>query len=143
MSKELQNTPEMLTYWQSTQDIEITVYPQYIAEHSEPEMGIYSFIYTVTVENSSDATVQLLRRHWHVYSGGVLYTEVQGDGVVGEQPVLQPGDGFQYSSGSVIKDPVGSMRGVYTFKEIATRGKSRIFDVAIPNFDLMCPFLIH
>jgi len=127
------------TYSEITRNIRVSVRPQFLDEHSEPERGVYVFAYTITVENFGLETVQLLRRHWVVNSGSALYTEVRGDGVVGEQPVLACGDSFTYTSTSMIKDPVGSMQGNYLFQ--AEDGNS--FDVVIPQFDLVFPDSIH
>jgi ApaG protein len=128
-----------LSYTETTQGIRITVFPQFISSESSPIDGIYVFAYMVAIENNTEGTVQLLRRHWVVSSGTAVYTEVRGDGVVGEQPVLEPGEAFQYSSGCVIKDPFGSMHGSYTFQN----GAKHQFEVEIPRFDLICPHLIH
>ncbi len=130
---------EMQTYTEETGGIKITVHPQYLSEHSSTTEQEYAFAYTVTIENHSNKTVQLLSRHWYVSSGGVPITEVVGDGVVGEQPILQPGEGFQYTSGTVIKDSVGSMYGTYTFCD----DNGEAFDVVIPRFDLIDPQVIH
>ena len=128
-----------LSYTATTRDIRVTVVPHYLAAESDPVRGEYAFAYTVTIENFGEDTVQLLRRHWLVNSGGALFTEVKGDGVVGEQPVLGQGEGFQYMSGSVIRDPVGSMHGSYTF----ATNDGKFFEVTIPRFDLMCPTSLH
>ena len=130
---------EELTYTEITEGIRISVYPEYLPEHSAPEEKLYAHSYTVMIENMSVRPVQLVSRHWYVYSAGALLTEVEGDGVVGEQPELKPGETFQYTSSSVIHDPVGNMHGAYTFSD--DLGDS--FEVSIPKFDLMYPELIH
>lgn len=122
-----------------SQGIRVTVQPEYLEEHSQPGKNSYAFAYTVTIENLSGETVQLLKRHWIVSSGGAEYMQVKGDGVVGEQPVLESQDGFRYSSGTVIKDPVGSMHGSYTFRT----QEGGQFEVSIPRFDLIYPHLVH
>lgn len=129
----------VLAYSETTKDVRITVYPQYLEEESESTKNVYAFAYTITIENHSAERVQLLRRHWIISSGGAQYNEVHGDGVVGEQPLLQPGHAFQYTSGAVIKDPVGSMHGSYTFRI----DDGELIDVAIPHFDLLVTTLIH
>ncbi|MBL7661433.1 Co2+/Mg2+ efflux protein ApaG [bacterium] len=129
----------LFSYSLTTNDIRITVFPQFVPNQSDPSRHEYAYAYTVRIENVSKETVQLMRRHWFVFSGGVLYTEVQGDGVVGEQPVIGPGQGFEYSSGCVIPDPVGSMHGTYTL----TTGAGESIDVDIPRFDLIYPELVH
>lgn len=135
MEKEL----SLFTYSEITRNIRVSVIPTYSAEHSDPDRGVYVFSYTVTIENFGLDSVQLVRRHWYVVSGGALYTEVSGDGVVGEQPVLGCGEVYEYTSSSVIKDPVGSMYGNYTF--LAEDGQE--FAVVIPQFDLIFPDSVH
>jgi len=130
---------DAVTASETTNEIRVTVYPEYLEDHSEPGKSNYAFAYTVTIENLGEKTVQLLRRHWIVNSGGAEYMQVKGDGVVGEQPVLESGDGFRYSSGTVIKDPVGAMHGSYTFR----LDNGEVFDVSIPRFDLIYPHLLH
>lgn len=126
-------------YTETTNGIRVTVIPEYLPDESEPEREQFGFAYTVTIENGSPSTVQLLRRHWVVFSGGNFLTEVKGDGVVGMQPVLSPGDVFRYSSGSVITDPVGAMQGSYAFVD----EQGNPLDVTIPHFDLVCPDFLH
>lgn len=128
-----------LVFSEMTRDIRVTVVPEFLDEHSDPAKHVYAFAYTVTIENLSGGTVQLLKRHWFVNSGGVEYTQVKGDGVVGEQPVLESNDGFRYTSGTVIKDPVGTMSGTYTFAD----AEGMHFEVVIPRFDLIYPHLLH
>lgn len=130
---------EELVFVETTRDIRVTVMPEFLEDHSDPDRNVYAFAYTVTIENLSPATVQLISRHWIVNSGGAEYTQVKGDGVVGEQPVLEANDGFRYTSGTVIKDPVGSMQGTYTF----TGSEGSQFNVTIPRFDLLYPHLLH
>lgn len=137
--KVMDKSEVMLSYTETTRDVRVTVFPQFLEGESSPENRIYAFAYTITIENFSSETVQLLSRHWLINSGGANYTEVRGDGVVGEQPVLEFGDAFQYVSGAVIKDPVGSMHGTYTFR--GETGEN--FEVVIPKFDLIYPKLIH
>ena len=138
---ENEKVERLLTYALTTEDISITVFPQYIDEQSTPEENIYSFAYTILIQNLGTKTVQLLSRHWYVHSAGALYMEVKGEGVVGVQPFLEPGEAYQYTSGSVIKDPVGSMYGIYTFRTVGNQEESgnEQFEVEIPKFDLMCP----
>lgn len=127
------------SYSATTDNIRVTVFPDYLEDESEPAQSHYSFAYTVIVENLGSSKVQLIRRHWIVLSGGAQYAEVKGDGVVGLQPVIEPGEGFQYTSGSVIKDPFGSMLGWYTFQDES----GQVFDVEIPSFNLVCAYMIH
>ena len=130
---------EAVTVSEITNNVRITVCPEYLEEHSEPNRASYAFSYTITIENIGDHTVQLLRRQGVVNSGGAEFLQVKGDGVVGEQPVLEANDGFRYSSGTVIKDPVGTMHGFYTFRS----EDGTYFEVTIPRFDLIYPHLLH
>jgi ApaG protein len=135
----MEKTAQTLSYSATTHDIRITAYPQFLENESNPARNIYSFAYTITIENYGEELVQLLSRHWSISSGGLPYSEVKGEGVVGQQPYLKPGEGFQYTSGSVIKDPVGSMQGEYTF----INSSGELFAVEIPRFDLIYPSLVH
>lgn len=106
-----------------------------IEEQSDPQNNQYAFSYTVTITNSSAQSVQLLERHWIVLSAERQIAEVVGPGVVGLQPVIEPGEQFSYTSGTVIEDPVGSMYGTYTFRSSA----GSVFQADIPKFDLLYP----
>ena len=139
MEKPMEKTEQILSYSETTNEVRITAYPQYLEGESAPPRSIYSFAYTITIENHGKELVQLLSRHWQISSGGLPYSEVRGDGVVGQQPYLKPGEGFQYTSGAVIKDPVGSMQGEYSF----INSSGELFEVSIPRFDLIYPHLIH
>jgi ApaG protein len=124
---------------QVTQGIRISVIPQYLPEQSNTEAHNYAFAYTVLITNERTDTVQLLRRHWYVFSGGELLTEVEGEGVVGAQPTLPPGESFKYASGTVIYDFVGAMVGHYTF--LHSDGSN--FNAEIPMFDLVTSMAIQ
>lgn len=132
-------------YSRITNQIRITVLPSYIAEQSDPAAKIYSFSYTIKIENLSPNTVQLLNRHWYVYSANELVAEVEGEGVIGLKPVLSPGQRFDYSSGTEIYDSIGSMRGTYEFINIDTKiinqpdRQIQSYLVEIPQFDLVYP----
>jgi len=115
------------------------VLPAALEEQSNPTANQFSFAYTITLENLGSSTVQLLERHWLVFSAGKQSSEVVGPGVVGVQPVLEQGQSFQYTSGAVIRDPIGSMRGSYTFRN----EHGEFFQVQIPEFDLVYPLVIH
>jgi ApaG protein len=126
-------------YSEVTEGIRVSVVPQELVDESNPSDQRFVFAYTVKIENEGSESVQLLERHWRIYAGGRQYGEVVGPGVVGEQPVLEPGESFQYVSSAVIDDPIGSMLGEYTFR--AATG--RFFKVTIPKFDLLYPLIIH
>lgn len=126
-------------YTLTSHDIRVSVLPQHLADSSSPGASVFAFAYNVTIENLGAGSVQLLERHWLVESAGKLVTEVVGPGVVGEQPVLEAGESFEYTSSTVIKDPVGSMYGSYTFRS----DEGKYFEVSIPRFDLLYPLVIH
>ena len=96
-----------------TRAINVDVETSYVREQSDPAEDRYVFAYTVTIRNEGGTAARLLRRHWIITDGNGDENEVRGDGVVGEQPLLEPGEGFRYTSGAVIGTPVGTMRGSY------------------------------
>jgi ApaG protein len=117
----------------------VTASPKYLAEQSDPEANQFVFVYTITVQNTGEATAKLISRHWVITDAEGKVEEVKGDGVVGEQPVLAPGEAFRYTSGCPMETPVGSMRGTYHC--VAEDGTH--FDVAIPEFVLAMPRVLH
>jgi ApaG protein len=117
----------------------IEVLPAYIKEQSDPSNNHYVFSYTVTIRNDGDQPARLLTRHWVITDGDGQVQEVQGEGVIGEQPHLQPGEGFQYTSGTFMNTPVGTMQGSYQM--VADDGKK--FDAEIPSFTLSVPNVLH
>lgn len=133
------STEDAFFYSEVTRGIKVSVRPEHVEESSDPEAEVFSFSYTVRIENLSAETVQLLERHWIIMSNGVRIAEVVGPGVVGVQPILAPGERYQYTSSAVIQDPVGSMEGSYTFKSLT----GKFFEVKIPTFDLVYPVVIH
>jgi ApaG protein len=139
MEKQKQDSEQIFPYSDTTRDIRVSVRPQHVEGNSEPENDVYTFVYTVRIENMGTESVQLLERHWLILSNGVRIAEVVGPGVVGVQPTLAPGGLHEYTSSAVIQDPVGSMEGSYTFK---TEG-GKYFDVKIPKFDLLYPIMLH
>lgn len=119
--------------------ISIDVATNYIDEQSDPETGRYVFAYTITIANEGQVAARLISRHWVITDGNGKVQEVSGDGVVGEQPHLNPGEEFRYSSGAVLETPVGSMQGRYRMQ--ADNGFD--FDAPIPAFTLAVPGLLH
>lgn len=112
--------------------LRVEVEPQFLPEQSVPEQRIYSFAYTITVTNSGEVPAQLISRHWIIADSEGGTEEVKGLGVVGHQPLLKPGEAFQYTSGCRLRTPSGSMQGTYfCVAEDGTR-----FDVEIPAFVL-------
>lgn len=128
-----ENTTAQSPLFESTTDqIRVTVLPQYIPEESNPAHNVFFYSYTVTITNESSASVQLLRRSWKITDALGETRHVDGEGVVGEQPILSPGEDFSYTSFSPLETPSGSMKGHYTFKS----NQLEEFDVEIPEFFL-------
>jgi ApaG protein len=120
-------------------DIHVAVKTHYIERESNPALGNYVFAYTITIENRGTVAARLLSRHWIITNGNGLVQEVKGPGVVGEQPLLQSGEGFEYTSGTMMDTPVGSMQGTYQMK--AEDGHE--FEAEIPAFVLALPHTLH
>ena len=118
---------------------QVEVETNYVEEQSDPAVNRYVFSYTITIRNDGQVPAKLLTRHWVITDAEGKVQEVQGDGVVGEQPYLKPGDGFRYTSGAILETPVGSMHG--TYKMIADDGVEFIADI-LP-FTLSMPNTIH
>jgi len=119
-------------YYQETQGIRISVRPLYLDEQSQPLLRRYVFAYFIRIENTSQRTVQLMTRHWLIHDSIGEDHEVTGDGVVGEQPTLGPGDVHEYQSFCILKSPNGHMEGTYRF----VRADESLFDALIPRFVL-------
>lgn len=122
-----------------TRGVRVTVRSRYVAEQSAPEQGQWLFAYTVRIANESDQPVQLLSRHWIITDGNGRVEEVRGKGVVGEQPLVQPGGSFEYTSGCPLETPFGTMQGTY---QMTTEGGD-LFDADIAPFALSEPFAIN
>ena len=120
-------------------DIRIHVATDYIDDQSEPDADRYVFAYTITISNNGETPATLMSRHWIITDANGKVQEVNGDGVVGEQPYLQPGERFRYSSGAVLETPVGAMQGLY--RMVTDTGSS--FDAPIEPFTLAVPGLLH
>ena len=119
--------------------ISVEVQTSYLEEQSEPTEGRFVFSYTVTLRNDGAVPARLLSRHWIITDSNGHTEEVRGEGVVGEQPHLRPGQGFRYSSGTVLETPVGAMHGSYHM--LGDDGER--FDAAIPAFRLAIPGVLH
>ena len=119
--------------------IEVLVETDYIQEQSLPEKNRYVFAYTVTITNMGSMSAKLLRRHWIITDANNKIQEVHGDGVIGEQPHLKPGQSFQYTSGALLDTPVGCMEGTYDM----IADDELEFDAAIPVFSLSTPHTLH
>jgi ApaG protein len=119
--------------------IQIVVETAYLADQSSPESGRYAFAYTITIRNEGGKPARLLNRHWVITDANGKVQEVRGEGVVGEQPYLRPGEGFQYTSGTLLDTPVGSMEGEYGMVD----DNGAHFLAAIPAFSLSVPRSLH
>ncbi|AAZ98184.1 ApaG protein [Thiobacillus denitrificans ATCC 25259] len=119
--------------------INISVNTAYLAEQSDPSADRYVFAYTITIENVGTVAAQLISRHWVITDADDVVQEVKGLGVVGEQPLLRPGETFEYSSGAALATPVGTMQGSYQM--VAEDGNK--FDAEIPRFTLAMPRVLH
>lgn len=120
-------------------DIRIGVKTAYIPEQSDPASDRYVFAYTITIANHGTASAQLISRHWVITDAEQKEQEVRGLGVVGEQPFLKPGESFEYTSGTSMTTPVGTMRGSYQM--VAEDGQK--FDAEVPEFTLSMPRVLH
>jgi len=120
-------------------DISVTSRTVFIPDQSDLESGRYVFAYTITITNTGSVPAQLVSRHWIITDSNNQVQEVRGLGVVGEQPMLRPNESFQYTSGTAIATPVGTMRGSYQM--VAQDGVQ--FDAPIPEFTLSMPRVLH
>lgn len=129
----------MFTSEAVTRSIRVEVVSEYAPERSQPALNQWFFLYTVRISNEGTETVQLLTRHWIITDGTGHVEEVRGPGVVGQQPVLSPGQSFEYTSGCPLGTPFGTMRGAY---QMVTQDGSE-FDAEIAPFTLSEPYTIH
>ena len=120
-------------------DITVAVKTAYLPEQSDPARSTYVFAYTITITNTGEIAAQLISRHWIITDADSQVQEVKGLGVVGQQPLLQPGESFEYPSGTSLATAVGTMRG--TYQMVAGDGKT--FDAEIPQFTLSMPRVLH
>ena len=130
------NTPEAPT---TPYCIEVSAKAEYVASQSRPEDEHYVFAYHITIRNTGSAPAQLISRHWVITDGNGDVREVRGEGVVGEQPVVSPGEGYEYTSGAVLETSVGTMQGSYQM--LAEDGEH--FDAIIAPFRLAVPGALH
>jgi len=119
--------------------ISVSVNTTYLSEQSDPASERYVFAYTVTIANTGTVAAQLISRHWIITDAENVTQEVKGLGVVGEQPLLRPGESFEYTSGTAMATPVGTMKGSYQM--VAEDGNK--FDAEIPTFTLSMPRVLH
>jgi ApaG protein len=123
-----------------TNGIRVSVETFYQEDYSRPDEGKFIFAYRITIKNESDYTVQLLRRHWYIVDSNGTVREVEGEGVIGEQPILKPGQSHQYVSWSHLTTEIGKMHGNYLFMRQSDGSR---FNATIPEFHLMAPFKMN
>lgn len=119
-----------------TQGIEISVDTKYLSQHSLPRQGHYFFAYFITITNKSEFSVQLLKRHWDITDAYTIRRAVDGEGVVGETPVIESGQSYSYNSGCDFETEIGRMSGYYTMERLIDKER---FEVSIPEFIMMVP----
>jgi ApaG protein len=121
---------------ETTDGIRVSVQTHFQVEYSHPENHHYVYSYQITIENTSNFTTQLLRRRWYIFDATGVIREVEGEGVIGHQPVLEPGEQHNYTSGCNLRSPIGKMKGIYIMQRVVD-GKT--FEVTIPEFTLEVP----
>jgi ApaG protein len=123
-----------------TKGVRISVETEYQKDYSSPSQYHYVFTYRISIENNSENTIQLLRRHWYIHDANGVIREVEGEGVVGKQPVLEPGQMHQYVSGCNLKSGIGKMYGTYLMEKVLDGAQ---FKVIIPEFIMIAPFRLN
>jgi ApaG protein len=123
-----------------SEGMEVSVETFYQPDYSNPISGEYMFAYRITIENHNNFSVKLQRRHWHIFDSNGSYREVEGEGVVGVQPILQPGERYQYVSGCNLRTEMGKMYGSYTMENLNNK---KTFEVNIPIFEMVVPFKMN
>ncbi|WP_299757557.1 Co2+/Mg2+ efflux protein ApaG [uncultured Pontibacter sp.] len=124
----------------TTEGVKVTVTANYLPDYSSPVQQHFVFAYRIKIENNSEFTVKLMRRHWYIHDATGQMREVEGEGVVGQQPTLEPGEMHEYVSGCNLKTGIGKMRGTYLMERMVD---GRQFDVTIPEFTLVVPYKLN
>lgn len=124
----------------TTEGVKVSVTTNYLPDYSSPVQQHYVFAYKIKIENKSEFTVKLLRRHWYIHDATGTVREVEGEGIVGQQPVLEPGESHEYVSGCNLKTGVGKMCGTYLMERLVD-GKQ--FYASIPEFTLIVPYKLN
>ena len=119
-----------------SEGVEVSVETFYQPDYSNPVQSEFMFAYRITLENHNPFSVKLHRRHWHIFDSNGSHREVEGEGVVGVQPVIQPGESYQYVSGCNLRTEMGKMKGSYQMENLYTK---QMFDVNIPAFEMIVP----
>lgn len=122
--------------------VRVTSETGFVPQQSEPDNKRFVFFYTITIHNDSKQACQLLSRHWVIQDSNRKIEEVYGEGVIGEQPVIQPGESYQYTSGAVIETEIGTMEGRY-FMRCKAEAEAKEFEIAVPRFTLSVPRTLH
>lgn len=125
---------------QITDGVKVSVETVYQPEYSNPENDHFMFAYKIVIENLGEYRVKLLRRHWHIFDSNGTHREVEGEGVVGLQPVIEPGEHHEYVSGCNLKSDMGSMQGSY---QMQREVDGSLFDARIPKFNLIAPHKLN
>ena len=125
---------------QITEGVKVSVETVYQSEYSNPANEHFMFAYKVNIENLTDYSVQLLSRYWNIFDSNSSHREVEGEGVVGQQPVIEPGESHEYVSGCNLKTDMGSMKGEYTMRRLIDDEE---FKVNIPEFQLISPYKLN
>jgi ApaG protein len=120
-----------------SEGVDVSVETFYQPDYSNPVSGEYMFAYRITIENRNNFPIKLHRRHWHIFDSNGSYREVEGEGVVGVQPTLNPGEKYQYVSGCNLRTEMGKMHGTYTMENLNSK---KNFEVNIPVFEMIVPF---
>ena len=123
-----------------SEGMEVSVETFYQPDYSNPISREYMFAYRITIENHNNFSVKLQRRHWHIFDSNGSYREVEGEGVVGVQPILQTGERYQYVSGCNLRTEMGKMYGSYTMENLNNK---KTFEVNIPIFEMIVPFKMN
>lgn len=123
-----------------TEGVQVSVETNYQPEYSSPTQLHYVFTYRITIENHSNYTVKLHRRHWFIHDANNTIREVEGEGVVGQQPILEPGQVHQYVSGCNLRSGLGKMHGTYLMEKVVDGSQ---FEVVIPEFTMIVPYLLN
>lgn len=124
----------------TTQGVRVGVTTEYQPEYSTPSQQHFVFTYKIVIQNCGDHTVQLKRRHWHIFDANGVVREVEGEGVVGQQPVLEPGELHEYVSGCNLRSGIGKMHGTYQMERLID---GKIFEVHIPEFTMIVPYRLN
>ena len=123
-----------------SEGVTISVETFYQTDYSNPEHNEYMFAYRITLENNNTYPVQLLRRHWYIFDSNCIHREVEGEGVIGIQPKINPGEKYQYVSGCNLRTEMGKMHGTYFMENTNTK---KTFLVNIPSFEMIVPFKLN